>query len=238
LIEMAVGEDSAVLQALEDFTRQVNEPESPVDRMQRAVEIIADLIPGCTDVGVTFRNRAGATTVAATSELVRRADQLQYELHEGPWFTVQTTQSAYSGDVAHDPRWPVWGPRVSDELGIGSVMSFLLSDEHRSFGSCKLYANRVDAFDHEDRAVAETFAVHLSVAVAIGLEIENRSKAMITRTVIGQAEGILMERLGITADQAFDELRRISSRSNQKLAAVAAELVRTRELPLLTEAAD
>jgi AmiR/NasT family two-component response regulator len=76
------------------------------------------------------------------------------------------------------------------------------------------------------------------VAVAIGLEIENRSKAMITRTVIGQAEGILMERLGITADQAFDELRRISSRSNQKLAAVAAELVRTRELPLLTEAAD
>ena len=235
---MAVGEDRAVLQALEDFTRQVNEPDSALDRMQLAVEIIADLIPGCTDVGVTFADRTGVTTAAATSETVRRADQLQYELREGPWFTVQTAQSAFSGDVAHDPRWPVWGPRVSAELGIGSVMSFLLSDERRSFGSCKLYADRVDAFDHQDRVVAETFAVHLSVAIALGLEIENRGNAMITRTVIGQAEGILMERFGITADQAFDELRRMSSRRNRKLASIAAELVQNRELAVPAEAAD
>ena len=40
-----------------------------------------------------------------------------------------------------------------------------------------------------------------------------------------------MERYGMTADQAFDYLRRISSNSNRKVAAVAAEIAETRRVP-------
>jgi AmiR/NasT family two-component response regulator len=55
--------------------------------------------------------------------------------------------------------------------------------------------------------------------------------AITNRTVIGRAEGILMERFGLTPDQAFAVLRRVSQRRNVKLNQVAEELVRTRVTP-------
>lgn len=50
-------------------------------------------------------------------------------------------------------------------------------------------------------------------------------QALETRDVIGQAKGILMIREGITADEAFDILRRASQRSNVKLREVASRVV-------------
>jgi len=55
--------------------------------------------------------------------------------------------------------------------------------------------------------------------------------ALITREVIGQAQGILMERERISADQAFDLLRRASQHLNVKLRDVAQELVDTGRNP-------
>lgn len=50
---------------------------------------------------------------------------------------------------------------------------------------------------------------------------------MVSRLEIGQAEGILMERYKVPAEQAFELLRRLSQNSNRKLIAVAKELVAT-----------
>jgi AmiR/NasT family two-component response regulator len=49
--------------------------------------------------------------------------------------------------------------------------------------------------------------------------------------MVGQAQGILMERERITADQAFDVLRRASQYMNVKLREVAETLVETGESP-------
>ena len=42
-----------------------------------------------------------------------------------------------------------------------------------------------------------------------------------------------MERLGITSDQAVEYLKRASMHSNRKLADIAADIARTRELPVM-----
>ena len=52
-----------------------------------------------------------------------------------------------------------------------------------------------------------------------------------TREMIGQAQGILMERERITADQAFDILRRASQHLSTKIRDVAQALVDTGESP-------
>jgi AmiR/NasT family two-component response regulator len=49
--------------------------------------------------------------------------------------------------------------------------------------------------------------------------------------LIGQAQGILIERERITGDQAFDVLRRASQHMNIKLREVAETLVETGESP-------
>jgi len=62
-------------------------------------------------------------------------------------------------------------------------------------------------------------------------EIDHLRVALGRRLVIGQAQGMLMERLGIDADQAIDYLKRVSSQRNQKVFVIAEDIVRTRELP-------
>jgi AmiR/NasT family two-component response regulator len=51
-----------------------------------------------------------------------------------------------------------------------------------------------------------------------------------SRTLIGQATGILMARRGLTADQAFEVLSRTSQNRNIKLARLAALLADSPDL--------
>jgi AmiR/NasT family two-component response regulator len=61
-------------------------------------------------------------------------------------------------------------------------------------------------------------------------KVEGLTLAVQSRDVIGQAKGILMERYGISGDQAFEVLASVSSTTNTKLHQVAADLIVTRTL--------
>jgi AmiR/NasT family two-component response regulator len=104
------------------------------------------------------------------------------------------------------------------------------TDEH-SFGALSLYCRNGRRFGADDVAVAQALAGQLSVVMAAEQEIDHLGLALHNRNVIGQAQGVLMERFDMTADEAFDHLRRISSNTNVKLAHVAADIARTRRLP-------
>ena len=74
-------------------------------------------------------------------------------------------------------------------------------------------------------------ATHASLALAgttgvtrAELTASQLRKAIDSRDVIGQAKGILMHQRGISADAAFDELRRASQELNVKVADLAAIL--------------
>lgn len=56
-------------------------------------------------------------------------------------------------------------------------------------------------------------------------EVAGLREALTSRDLIGQAKGILMASEGVSADEAFDILRRASQRMNVKLRDVAAQLV-------------
>lgn len=71
------------------------------------------------------------------------------------------------------------------------------------------------------RAVGER-----STLEGLGRQLQD---ALLTRDIIGQATGILTERLRITPDDAFDVLRHSSQRLNVKLREVARRLTETGE---------
>lgn len=81
-----------------------------------------------------------------------------------------------------------------------------------------------------------------AVVAKLRAELTGVRTAMRNRAVIEQAKGVLVERLGISPDEGFDHLVRLSQRSNVKLVEVAAAIVGTSapdpQLPAVTQLID
>lgn len=201
-------------------------------RLRLAVDAATGLVARCSHAGITINEKGGLLTRVSSDDMVRRANELQYELGEGPCLSVRKDQDTMiSVDLETETRWPVWAPKVHHEFGARSMMSLLVFTGEDTYGALSLYAVGSQRFDVDDVAVAQALAGHLALSMSAEREIDQLGMAIISRLVIGRAEGILMERLDITADQAFDYLRRISSHTNRKLVAVASDIARTRTLP-------
>ncbi|MEO6604596.1 MAG: GAF and ANTAR domain-containing protein, partial [Aeromicrobium sp.] len=160
---------------------------------------------------------------------VGESHNLQIVFDEGPCLDAIEGGPLYrSDDVAADLRWPAWGPAVA-EMGMRSVLSIRLETRARRYGSLNLYAERLGAFDDDDVAVASIFVTHASVALAAAHNEEGLQVAIDARKLIGQAQGILMERYDLDANRAFDFLRRQSQDHNVKLRDVALWVVEHRK---------
>lgn len=134
----------------------------------------------------------------------------------------------YSPSIRYDARWRSWGPRVADEAGAESVLSFQLFTHGDTMGALSLYSARRGAFDEAAQEEGLAIAAHVAIAIASAQKIHQLSTGLDTRTVIGQATGVLMERFDLDAARAFGVLGRLSSQHNVKLRDVAAEVVANR----------
>lgn len=203
-------------------------PESTVERIAEYAQVATN----CDDAGIMLVHaRNQIETAAATSPRVGESHQLQIVHDEGPCLDAIEGGPYYqSDDIRADRRWPKWGPAVA-ELGLRSALSLRLATASRRYGSLNLYAERVGAFDEDDLAVATIFVRHASVALANAHNEQGLQIAIDARKLIGQAQGILMERFDIDADRAFDFLRRQSQANNVKLRHVAEWIVEHRNSP-------
>jgi GAF domain-containing protein len=223
----------------EDFLRQLAEAARSMQRrtstqemLDEAVVIATEIIEGCDLAGMSVVHRGGIDTPAASSEVLKRLDRLQFELRQGPCFdALRNHEVVISHDLAADDRWPRWGARVAQEIGVGSIVSYRLFTTADTLGAMNLYSRETHAFDREDVYNGEALAAHVAVALADAQNVTNLESAITTRTVIGRAEGILMERFDLSPAQAFAVLRRVSQHRNIKLNRIAEALVRTRQLP-------
>ncbi|RCK70700.1 ANTAR domain-containing protein [Desertihabitans brevis] len=219
-----------------DFVRQLGrQPDEPAT-LDAAVHLVTELVPGVDHAGVTMVVRTGLSTHAATSDVVRRGDALQYDLGEGPCLdALRVEHTVVSNDLTTERRWPRWAPAAVQELGVRAMLSVLLyTDEAtHSLGALNLYSSTTDVYDRETLLSVEELAAQVAVVVQTDRELHHHKLALANRTVIGQAQGIVMERLDVDADIAFSYLRRVSQSSNRKLSAVAHEIVTTRRLPAL-----
>jgi transcriptional regulator with GAF, ATPase, and Fis domain len=189
-------------------------------------------VTGCDCAGVVLvQHGKDPQTAGVTDPRVKRADQLQFEYGEGPCVPVSSEHhNVLVCDTVVDRRWPQWSPRVA-ELGLRSVLTVRLFTNRSTLGALNLYRIRPDQFTAADDATARVLGRHAAVAIATVQHASTLAQAMKARTLIGQAQGLLMERFAIDADQAFAVLRRCSQNNNVKLRKVADQLVSTRRLP-------
>ncbi len=220
--------------------------------LSRIVEASVEVIDGADLAGVSlFAARGGISTPAYTDALALRLDELQYDTGEGPCRDINGDAALpylVVSDVASYPGWPTFGP-LAGRLGIHAVLSLGLFPRspaadgsngatvpgggRRRLGTLNLYARERRAFDDDARDVGMLLAAHAAVAVAGTTQTSQLRDALDTRDVIGQAKGILMARRNLTADQAFDVLRRTSQNLNVKLRDLAVRIAETRAVPPL-----
>jgi len=225
--------DESLAERIAAAARAMEGETNPSDTMERSLALVGQLVPGAQEAGFSMLHRGRAVdTPAATSDLVVRIDQLQYESQQGPCLdAIWESEVVRSPDIGSDDRWPTWGPRVVDDTGMRSVLCFRLFTHGDRLGALNLYSRQSDAFDEADVEHGLAMAAHSAIAVSAALEVEHLKVGMDRRTVIGQAQGILMERFDMDSEHAFALLTRLSSHSNRKLREIALEIVETRRLP-------
>jgi GAF domain-containing protein len=187
----------------------------------------------CTQAGIMLAGRSGRLDLGATTDAtVEKADLLQLELGEGPARTIVDDREAVvsAPDLAADDRWPLWSAGIAD-LGLRSLLAVRLQVHGKTVGVLELFNSEPLAFDEDDIAVAHILARHASVAVGTARQEETLWLAIDARKLIGQAQGILMERFALDGDRAFAVLQRYSQDNNVKLREVARRLVETGSLP-------
>lgn len=200
---------------------------------------------GADYAGITLiASRMRLRTVGTTDPIVLEADRLQGELHEGPCMdSAWSDETLASSRIGADTRWPIWGPRVA-ALGLASTVAGQLTDTNgRRIGCLNLYWTTAQNFSADDRSYVQIFTTHAAIALSSSMRDAQLNTALDARKVIGQAQGMLMERYSLRPDQAFEVLRRYSQDHNIKLREVAQFLVTHRELParstnLATESLD
>jgi len=204
--------------------------------LQLTVDLAVDTVDGCDAAGIFASRDDRVTTVAFTDPIVIELDDLQIASNEGPCLeALAGGRHPFASDLADDPRWPTFGPAAA-RAGTRSALAFRLSEQPVS--ALNLYARLPAAFGATDRAKGLIFATLAGLALDLAgeraddlLRVANLHEALRTRELIGQAQGILIERERITSDQAFDVLRRASQHLNIKVREVARTLVETGETP-------
>jgi hypothetical protein len=195
------------------------------DALQHLAVSAAGNIPGADFVSITVhRQDDSMVTLAATNPLAEQADALQYELREGPCYAAVTDERfVLANDLADAAQFPRYGPQAV-ALGLGAQAAVQIFHEKERAG-LNLYAFRAGAFDRSTVQLADLFANHGGALLGYAEQVEQLSEALHSRTDIGTAVGIVMERYGIDRHKAFAFLARMSNNRNIKLRVLAQEVI-------------
>jgi len=184
-------------------------------------------VPGAQYAGVTVtRNAKHIDTPAATHKWPILLDEIQQRHREGPCLTAAWEEKTiHVADLETDDRFPLYCQDALAETPIRSIMAFQLFIAGETMGALNVYAEQPHAFGPESQAIGLIFAAHSSVAWNSARRDEQFRHALASRDIIGQAKGMIMERYGVDAVQAFEVLRKLSQDSNVPLVEVARGLV-------------
>jgi GAF domain-containing protein len=188
-----------------------------------------ELIPGVDAAGVLLIGAGGThMTLAPTSDLMFKLDDLQLATGEGPCLQAALDEIVVrTDDFRDEPRFPHYAPTVV-ELGLLSALSFKLYTADRTAGALNLFGYEPNLWDSEAETVGTVLAAHAAAAILASREGEQLQSALSSRDRIGQAKGIIMERYTINDVRAFEMLRQLSQDTNTKLIDVAQRVIDTR----------
>ena len=205
--------------------------ESVEEFLTDVAKLAADVVVPPAACGITLRRQGQPVTAASSDARAQVVDQLQYQVDEGPCLDALATGAQVDvPDMAVEDRWPRFRQHAMEQ-GVRCSLSVPLMVDRRSVGALNLYGFTERAFEHQ-RSVVDGFATHAAAGLTLMLRhvamvktSEQLEQALLSRTIIDQALGILMAQQHCTAAEAFALLRAHSQNTNRKVRDVATDLV-------------
>ena len=200
--------------------------------LQEVAELAHRSIPAAGAVSVTAVESARLRTAASTASLALQLDQHQYDLGEGPCLdAARERRAVVLPDLAAEEAYPTFLARARED-GVRTIASVGLVATPRLSLGLNVYGLQDPGAGPGMEAGALAFADTASATVANAALLagaaqaaEQLRQAMVNRSVIEQAKGLLVARLGCTPEHAFELLAEQSQQTNRKLREVAVDLV-------------
>lgn len=210
----------------------------PVENLEQALQHLAEVavavVPDGPSCGITvIRDGRPATAVYAGS-IPRTVHDDQYLRGEGPCLeAARTGQVVVVQDMAAEKRWNGF-PAAALAGGARGVYAHPLEIGGDMAGALNLYAHKPGLFPLRVQHVARQFVEPASLLLEGVIQrlsqeevIAQLNEAIASRTVIGQATGVIMAQRRCGPDEAMNVLIKISNDRNLKLREVARVLVET-----------
>jgi len=184
-------------------------------------------VPGAQYAGNTINKRHQTSeTAAATHRYPVMLDEIQSRWQQGPCLSAATQQdSVRIDDLRADHRWPLYRDEALQQTPIRSILSFGMFGHGKTTAALNFYAEPTNAFDDSSANVGVIFATHTALAWNMLQREQQFRAALVSRDIIGQAKGMLMERLDVDAAAAFGLLKRVSQESNTPVVQLAQQVI-------------
>lgn len=235
---MPDGRDTipATRSALQQLSRLMLREQTMDTLLQAVVDATRTTLPGHVDASISVLVGNRPATAAYSGQLALDLDESQYERGHGPCLHAATTgEGVEIADARTETRWPHHTARA---VGRGSLSSLSVSLPMEGLrAGLNVYATEAHAIDEHTRTAAGEFA--RAAAISIGTMhayqtakdiADDLETAVQSRSVVDQAKGVLMDRHGLTSEQAFQFLVHASRATDRELRDVAGHLVTTGEV--------
>lgn len=210
---------------------RLGEDTSTESVLRRMTTALTAGVPGCSGASAEHWHDHRVLVSGSHSQLIMLVEG-ERELGEGPSVEARLSGGrATVADVLKEPRWPHYDALAS-RWGVRSVLVVPV-EVPPALLLIGLYSVRPGAFSPQGaHALADMLVEQVGVAMSNMWEFEEvrtdaaqLQEALAGRSVIDQAKGIIMQTSGCTAEEAFEELRRISQHHQVKVADLARLLV-------------
>jgi GAF domain-containing protein len=227
-------------QLLDDFAEASRLLHVQGDRSGDLLPAICELslkVVGGDHASLTTVRAGRFTTLAATSDLPTRADEIQYDTKQGPCLdAIGSGDAIRVDDLSTDARWPAFAQLASTKLGMRSMLVHVLPVADDAVGAINVYAARPLAFTPEHETLLGIFGATAAATLRAAHHDDRAAqleRALHTSRRIGVALGILMVTRHVSLDEAWALLSKESQNRNVKLSVLADQLLEIGSLPPL-----
>lgn len=171
-------------------------------------------------------------SVAVSDERFGYLEELQIQHGEGPCIAAfDDKQLVCVEDLHDDERWPHFSPAALDR-GLRAVLASPIPYNQQAIGVVGVMSQDRHPWSPEGELALLAFTDLAALLIASMLRAEEQTDlarqlqgALDSRAIIEQAKGVLIAQQGLSARQAYEQLRDQARRERRKLGAVATDVV-------------